>query len=353
MDQYKDYYNILDVDADASAHAIREAYRQKIHDLHPDRGGDETEYERVKEAYEVLSDPEERQRYDEIYYNYNEDWGFSDQSDDVENEQDDDPVMDEEPDWRTQRQKKPKPLFPEWSGWKKVAVASLIVNLVIAVLFIMGITEISDAQQEVQNVRTQEESFLAQIDELEEENQLLLEEMDAMTADIVRLEEELSNAEENAAALEEENDALIEDIRGLEEALEDAQEEAEAAQAEPGTDTSQTFLLGSDLDTVVNIMGEPDEMMDEGVRYGRSVVYLDDTTVVGWSDIDGRLAVSVITEGDADTFSEGSTEGEVAQAMGVPPNAVQGNTWTYGSSTITFEDGTVSSYENTGNLAVD
>lgn len=353
MDQFKDYYSILDVDADASAHAIREAYREKIHDLHPDRGGGEEEYEQVKEAYDVLSDPEERQRYDEVYYNYNEDWGFSDQTDTDEDEQDDDPVMDEEPDWREQRQKKPKPLFPEWSGWKKVAVSSLIVNLVIAVLFLMGITEVSDAQQEVQNVRTQEEAFLVQIDELEEENQRLSEEIDAMTADIVRLEEELTSAEDNATALEEENEALIEDIRELEEALAEAREEAEtAAEAQTDTDTTQTFLLGSDLDTVVNIMGEPDEITDERVRYGRSVVYLDGTSVVGWSDVDASLAVSVITEGDADTFSEGSTEGEVASAMGTP-NAVRGNTWTYGLSTVTFENGQVSSFENTGNLAVD
>ncbi len=64
----KDYYNILEVDRNASQEDIKKAYRKMALKYHPDRNpGDREAEERFKkaaEAYEVLSDPEKRQRYD-------------------------------------------------------------------------------------------------------------------------------------------------------------------------------------------------------------------------------------------------------------------------------------------------
>lgn len=64
----RDYYEILGVERDADAEAIKKAYRKLALKYHPDRNpGDPEAEERFKEAaeaYAVLSDPDKRRRYD-------------------------------------------------------------------------------------------------------------------------------------------------------------------------------------------------------------------------------------------------------------------------------------------------
>ncbi|KAI0751839.1 hypothetical protein C8Q80DRAFT_1231438 [Daedaleopsis nitida] len=60
----KDYYKVLGVARDADAKTIKKAYRKAVLIAHPDKGGSEQKMATVNEAYEVLSDPELRQRYD-------------------------------------------------------------------------------------------------------------------------------------------------------------------------------------------------------------------------------------------------------------------------------------------------
>ena len=63
-----EYYAALGVDKKASKKEIKSAYRQKARQFHPDvnkEAGAEEKFKEVSEAYEVLSDDEKRQIYDQ------------------------------------------------------------------------------------------------------------------------------------------------------------------------------------------------------------------------------------------------------------------------------------------------
>jgi len=60
----KDYYQVLGVARDADVRTIKKAFRKAALTAHPDKGGSEAKMAVVNEAYEVLSKPELRQRFD-------------------------------------------------------------------------------------------------------------------------------------------------------------------------------------------------------------------------------------------------------------------------------------------------
>jgi molecular chaperone DnaJ len=64
----RDYYEVLDVDKTASADEIKKAYRKKAIQYHPDKNPDdkqaEEKFKEAAEAYDVLSNPDKRARYD-------------------------------------------------------------------------------------------------------------------------------------------------------------------------------------------------------------------------------------------------------------------------------------------------
>ncbi len=67
---YKDYYKTLDVSKTASHDDIRKAFRKLARVYHPDVAKDkktaEAKFKEINEAYEVLSDPEKREKYDTL-----------------------------------------------------------------------------------------------------------------------------------------------------------------------------------------------------------------------------------------------------------------------------------------------
>eukprot|EP00386_Alphamonas_edax_P003936 GDKI01012064.1.p1 GENE.GDKI01012064.1~~GDKI01012064.1.p1 ORF type:complete len:431 (-),score=102.52 GDKI01012064.1:112-1404(-) len=58
------FYTSLGVSKDADPNDIKKAYRKAALQHHPDRGGDAEKFKEIGRAYEVLSDPEKRRRYD-------------------------------------------------------------------------------------------------------------------------------------------------------------------------------------------------------------------------------------------------------------------------------------------------
>ena len=78
--QFRDYYETLGVAKTASEDQIRSAFRKLARKYHPDVAKDkktaEEKFKEINEAYEVLSDPEKRRKYDQLGANWKQPGGF-------------------------------------------------------------------------------------------------------------------------------------------------------------------------------------------------------------------------------------------------------------------------------------
>ena len=74
--EYKDYYKTLGITRTSTKDEIKRAYRQLALKYHPDRNPDnkhaEEKFKEINEAYQVLSDPEKRARYEQLGDSYSQ-----------------------------------------------------------------------------------------------------------------------------------------------------------------------------------------------------------------------------------------------------------------------------------------
>ncbi|MGD8998261.1 MAG: J domain-containing protein [Anaerolineae bacterium] len=72
--KYKDYYDVLGVDRGAAEKEIKQAFRRLARQWHPDVNPDdsraEERFKEINEAYEVLSDPDKRTKYDRLGHSW-------------------------------------------------------------------------------------------------------------------------------------------------------------------------------------------------------------------------------------------------------------------------------------------
>ncbi|HXA08550.1 MAG TPA: J domain-containing protein [Chthoniobacterales bacterium] len=80
--QFRDYYETLGVSKAAGADEIKSAFRKLARQHHPDmakpkeKAAAEEKFKQINEAYEVLSDPEKREKYDQLGADWNQPGGF-------------------------------------------------------------------------------------------------------------------------------------------------------------------------------------------------------------------------------------------------------------------------------------
>ncbi|MBC8336607.1 MAG: J domain-containing protein [Anaerolineales bacterium] len=74
--EYRDYYKVLGVERNASQDEIKKVYRKLAMEYHPDRNPNdksaEDKFKELNEAYQVLSDPKKRARYDQLGSSYSQ-----------------------------------------------------------------------------------------------------------------------------------------------------------------------------------------------------------------------------------------------------------------------------------------
>jgi len=73
--EFEDYYSILGVDRDATQEEIQKAYKSKAKKYHPDVSDApdaEDRFKELNEAYQVLKDPEKREKYDRLGQNWDQ-----------------------------------------------------------------------------------------------------------------------------------------------------------------------------------------------------------------------------------------------------------------------------------------
>ncbi|KQU13007.1 hypothetical protein ASG65_11695 [Bacillus sp. Leaf13] len=284
FDGFIDYYRVLDLPSTCTSEDIKKAYRAKAKTLHPDTGGDAEAFKQLKEAYDVLSDEQQRKIYDEKYELYQNWYDYDIKPSPMES--------------RSTRNTKNKRIrFVVRFRWKAFIFATSGLIL-FSILF----------------------SFIGKLNGTTEQNQYIQPSV---------------------------TEPAIEDSSNIEQITKEKFDESKNSTSS-AVDTDSVFTFGSTKDEVKKVMGEPEEKEQFGNvsswRYQDSSVEFDENEkVAGWSNFSHILKVSVGSKKEgALPFTKGSSIEEVANAMGTPDAVTQwGALWHYQNSIVEFDGETV------------
>jgi curved DNA-binding protein CbpA len=270
MNNFIDYYKILNVSNYATFEEIKEAYRASVKETHPDsKNGNTDSFKLVKEAYEVLSNEEKRRRYNEFLFNYTK---VNTPVSNIKMES----VPSKTNSNNVKNSKQNLNLFTK---------LSLALNVVLIGLVFWGYNQLIDQRQHTNLVQEKREKSVNSLLKLNEEYKLLDDKYASLETEYNNFVEQ-TNAEQSNA-----KNKYVEE--GSLEALDPgvtviAKSEVEYINPEGA------FTQGSSKEHVKLIMGTPSSLSShpfggETWWYGGSayVEFNKEGVVEGWTDING------------------------------------------------------------------
>lgn len=259
MDNIIDYYKVLNVSYYATFEEIKNAYRIRVKETHPDsESGHAESFKLVKEAYDVLSNEEKRKRYNEFLFNYTK------VNTPVSNN-----IKNDVPPVKNNHYKKSKLRIQ-----KPLTILSYALNIALIGLIIWGYSELGDQKNKVIEVQDNVENSEESLSDLKEEYETLNDKY-------ISLETQYNDYLEQREA---------EDVN--------RQESSEAEVSTENTDSFNSegaFTQGSSKEHVKNVMGAPSGLhrLPSGREiwsYGlASVTFTKEGVVEGWSDYNGDV----------------------------------------------------------------
>ncbi|MEN8699587.1 DnaJ domain-containing protein [Bacillus infantis] len=272
MKEVIDYYETLGVSYYSTADEIKEAYKRRVKEVHPDKQQDnESEFMAVKEAYDILGNEEKRKLYNDILFKVK---SFNVQSFGSQYE----PKKD-----HSSRQ---DGKINGGNKWRILAVTMSMLS-VASFAFVGWIYLYYEAQ--IAEVQSERSSLMEKLSASENDNSVLDSRLGEVIQDNISLTEE--NAEiksdlANVSLVQEEysdvsaSNSAVDETSNIIEEYEDA------------------FTLGSSKEHVKSIMGTPSRLWQSPLGgeywwYGTfsRVNFDSDGRVEGWNDSEGILKV--------------------------------------------------------------
>ncbi|GGB53045.1 J domain-containing protein [Fictibacillus barbaricus] len=260
MEKFIDYYKVLNVSYYATFEEIKDSYRNKVKETHPDSPfGDAENFKMVKEAYDVLSNEEKRKHYNEFLF------AFTKVNTPVNNHKTstETPYTVKNPD-RSQR------------TWKPLTISSLMLNIAFLMVIIWGFNQ-----------------------GLDEKNKFVIvqEKLEKSEQSFVELQTKYDDLNDQYTTLELDYNNLL---TQREYTYEDEPLVEEAATTEPVADEPEfinpegAFTQGSSKEHVKKVMGTPSSLSKlpsggETWWYGGSsyINFNSEGIVEGWYDYSG------------------------------------------------------------------
>ncbi|WP_052476252.1 DnaJ domain-containing protein [Cohnella kolymensis] len=371
---FVDYYQVLGISKVATTDEIKKAFKKKAKELHPDVGGSDRDFIRIKLAYDILSNPKSRYEYDELINLNNQE---------VKNSQSSQRQTMHQQDSESDQVKRAPFVIFHWKAY--LTVLGTVILLLLVVRFLQNpTTDESLASGSTDISYASIPNILNTSSPIDSVSQSTIE--NSVQAQPAEISKEQKPSE---TGITQDMKNIINSTESAHFTLGSSKKEVKAAMGDPDTvekyqyvgevwsygsssvdfntkgkvegwssiddgrafmgnmkSESSTFTLNSTAKEVVNAMGTPDtvehyEYVSDVWRYGlSSVTFNTQGKVEGWTSIDSGKAFMGNMKSESSTFTLNSTAKEVVEAMGTP-DAVEhyeyvSDVWRYGLSTVTF-----------------